>query len=104
MNHPAEVAIHSFLQNVMLGKTSMDKDILDLISKDVRDALGRQFSGEKKEFKLRMSNLGRKKCQLWFEKNHPEKKQPAPEHQHGILSVDQFDMRARGPPAAATPA
>ena len=43
MNHPAEVAIHSFLQNVMLGKTSMDKDILDLISKDVRDALGRQF-------------------------------------------------------------
>ena len=76
MNHPAEVAIHSFLQNVMLGKTSMDKDTLDLVSKDVRDALSRQFSGEKRTFKLRMSNIGRKKCQLWFEKNHPEKKQP----------------------------
>ena len=48
MNHPAEVAIHSFLQNVMLGKTSMDKDTLDLVSKDVRDALSRQFSGEKR--------------------------------------------------------
>ena len=66
MNHPAEVAIHSFLQNVMLGKTSMDKDTLDLVSKDVRDALSRQFSGEKRTFKLRMSNIGRNKCQLWF--------------------------------------
>ena len=46
MNHPAEVAIHSFLQNIMLGKASMDKDTIDLVSKDVRDALSRQFSGE----------------------------------------------------------
>tara|TARA_A100001515_G_scaffold70129_1_gene55716 strand:+ start:139 stop:999 length:861 start_codon:yes stop_codon:yes gene_type:complete len=74
MNHPAEVAIHTFLQNVMLGKASMDKDILNLISKDVEEALGRQFSGEKRKFKLRMSNIGRKKCQLWFEKNHPDEK------------------------------
>ena len=74
MNHPAEVAIHTFLQNVMLGKASMDKDILNLVSKDVEEALGRQFSGEKRKFKLRMSNIGRKKCQLWFEKNHPGEK------------------------------
>tara|TARA_R100001015_G_C4598198_1_gene153260 strand:+ start:30 stop:890 length:861 start_codon:yes stop_codon:yes gene_type:complete len=72
MNHPAEVAIHSFLQNVMLGKASMDKAITDLIAKDVKEAVSRQFSGEKRKFKLRMSNIGRKRCQLWFEKNSPE--------------------------------
>jgi hypothetical protein len=72
MNHPAEVAIHSFLQNVMLGKASMDEAITDLIAKDVKEAVSRQFSGEKRKFKLRMSNIGRKRCQLWFEKNSPE--------------------------------
>ena len=74
MNHPAEVAIHSFLQNVMLGKASMDKAIVDLIAKDVGEAVGRQFSGEKRNFRLRMSNIGRKKCQLWFDKNKPSEK------------------------------
>ena len=72
MNHPAEVAIHSFLQNVMLGKASMDEAITDLIAKDVKEAVSRQFSGEKRKFKLRMSNIGLKRCQLWFEMTSPE--------------------------------
>jgi|TARA_B100001939_G_scaffold340987_1_gene349957 hypothetical protein len=75
MNHPAELAIHSFLQKVMLGKASMNKATINRVAKDVKDALGRQFSGRgKKDFKLRMSNIGRKKCQLWFDKNEPENK------------------------------
>ena len=75
MNHPAELAIHSFLQNVMLGKASMNKATINRVAKDVKDALGRQFSGRgKKDFKLRMSNIGRKKCQLWFDKNETENK------------------------------
>ena len=75
MNHPAELAIHSFLQNVMLGKASMNKATINRVAKDVKDALGRQFSGRgKKDFKLRMSNIGRKKCQLWFDKNEPDNK------------------------------
>ena len=74
MNHPAELAIHSLLQNVMSGKAKVDSAVLDVVAKDVRDALSRQFSGEKRTFKLRMSNIGRKKCQLWFDKNHPEEK------------------------------
>ena len=75
MNHPAELAIHSFLQNVMLGKASMNKATINRVAKDVKDALGRQFSGRgKKDFKLRMSNIGRKKCQLWCDKNEPENK------------------------------
>jgi len=74
MNHPAEVAIHSFLQKVMLGKASVDDAIIDLVARDVRDAMARQFSGGKRTFRIRMSNLGRKKCQLWFDKNRPEAK------------------------------
>ena len=76
MNHPAELAIHSFLQRAAEGKSFVDGDILDTVAKDVRDSLARQFSGEKRTFKLRMSNIGRKKCQLWFEKNDPESKLP----------------------------
>ena len=58
----------------MSGKAKVDNAVLDVVAKDVRDALSRQFSGEKRTFKLRMSNIGRKKCQLWFDKNHPEEK------------------------------
>lgn len=76
MNHPAELAIHSFLQKVMLGKSSIDDSILDTVAADIKDALSRQLSGEKREFRLRMSNLGRKRCQLWFEKNDPKSKLP----------------------------
>jgi len=76
MNHPAELAIHLFLQKVMLGKSSIDDSILDTVAADIKDALSRQLSGDKKEFRLRMSNLGRKRCQLWFEKNDPESKLP----------------------------
>ena len=35
MNHPAELAVHSFLQKVMLGKANVDGAILDLVAKDV---------------------------------------------------------------------
>ena len=58
----------------MLGETSMDKATIDLVAKDVQEAMARQFSGEKRTFGLRMSNIGRKRCQLWFDKNSPESK------------------------------
>tara|TARA_R110001592_G_scaffold15410_1_gene67198 strand:+ start:8603 stop:9451 length:849 start_codon:yes stop_codon:yes gene_type:complete len=74
MNHPAEVAIHSFLQNVLLGKASIDESVVGIVAEDVKDAMTRQFSGGKRDFRIRMSNLGRKKCQLWFDKNKPEVK------------------------------
>lgn len=53
----------------------MNKAVVDGIAKDVKEAVARQFSGDKRTFRLRMSNIGRKKCQLWFEKNLPEKRQ-----------------------------
>ena len=55
------------------GKSSISEDTVKQIGQDVMDAMKRQFGGGNKrdEFKLRMSNIGRPTCQLWFDKNHP---------------------------------
>lgn len=74
MNHPAEVALHMLLQAVAAGSGSVSDDILDQVAADVKAALKKQLSGpsRKENFSLRMSNLGRPTCQLWFDKNKPE--------------------------------
>ncbi len=73
MNHPAELALHPYLRNAIDGKSEMSQDIIDKIKEDIGEALDKQFntSNDKQEFKLRMSNVGRPKCQLGFEKNNP---------------------------------
>ena len=78
MNHPAELAILAFLDKAAKGTAKVDKSIVDKVAEDVKDAMSRQFSGgtSRKDFRLRMSNIGRKKCQLWFDKNSPEHKEP----------------------------
>ena len=80
MDHPAELAIHQYLQDAANGKSQMSDETIERVSTEVADALKRQFgSGNKRdEFKLRMSNIGRPTCQLWFEKNKPEKALPRP--------------------------
>jgi hypothetical protein len=81
MNHHAELAVFSFLQKAMKGETHMADDIREQVASDIKAALEKQFSGPPRdEFKLRMSNIGRPKCQLWFEKNDPEDKTPFPPH------------------------
>jgi hypothetical protein len=81
MEHPAELSVYSFLAKAMSGKASVSKDIMDQVATDVSNALDKQFNGEPRdEFKLRMSNVGRPKCQLWFEKNDPKDKTPLPPH------------------------
>ena len=51
----------------------MSKEVIKAICDDVAAALEKQFnSGPRDEFRLRMSNIGRPKCQLWFDKNYPE--------------------------------
>ena len=80
MNHPAELAIHQYLDNATSGKTTMSEETIKQIGKDVMDAMQRQFGGGNKrdKFRLRMSNIGRPTCQLWFEKNKPETALPKP--------------------------
>ena len=79
MQHRGELAIHEYLRKVSEGRSSMSKKTIKQIAKDVEESLTRQFSSKKKKsFDIRMSNVGRPSCQLWFEKNHPEKALPKP--------------------------
>ena len=80
MNHPAELALHQYMENAANGKSSMSLETIQQVGLDVMGALGRQFGGGNKRdgFGLRMSNVGRPTCQLWFEKNEPDKALPLP--------------------------
>lgn len=80
MNHPAELALHQYMENAASGKSTMSEETILQVAADISEALSRQFGGGNKrgEFGLRMSNVGRPTCQLWFEKNEPEKALPFP--------------------------
>lgn len=80
MQHVAELAVHSFLRGVLDGKASMPDDVIDKVADDVREALTKQFQDDtkKREFKLRMSNIGRPTCQLWMQKNYPDQETDKP--------------------------
>tara|TARA_R110000803_G_scaffold10896_2_gene33121 strand:+ start:5323 stop:6177 length:855 start_codon:yes stop_codon:yes gene_type:complete len=74
MNHPAELAVHQYMSDAVNGKSTMSEEVIEQVGKDVMDALRKQFGGghPRGDFRLRMSNLGRPTCQLWFEKNKSE--------------------------------
>jgi len=77
MSHAAELPIKMLMRDATLGKSKMSEAVMDTVASDVRDGLDKQFNGGPRgNFKLRMSNIGRPKCQLWFEKNKPEEKAP----------------------------
>src|SRR5210317_2407873 len=80
MNHPAELALHQYLENAVTGKSSMSQRTITQIGLDVMAAAARQFGGGNKrdKFGLRMSNVGRPTCQLWYDKNKPEVALPFP--------------------------
>ena len=72
MNHPAELSLHKYLEDVRKGKRGMSPATIARIVKDVEEAVGKQFNSGERNFTLRMSNIGRPYCQLWFDKNKPE--------------------------------
>ena len=79
MNHPSELALHKYLDNAANGKATMSEKTAQQIADDVREAVLRQFGDSgKRKFRLRMSNIGKPTCQLWFEKNKPETAMPRP--------------------------
>ncbi len=80
MNHPAELALHQYMEKAANGNTTMSPDTIKQVAQDISDALQRQFGGGNKRdgFRLRMSNVGRPSCQLWFERNKPETALPKP--------------------------
>ena len=78
MQHPAELSVYSYLRKSIDGKAGMSQEVIDKVADDIKEALHKQFNSEKRKFKVRMSNVGRPKCQLWFEKNNPENAEPLP--------------------------
>ena len=79
--HPAELKVYGFFQKAVKGESSFSEEVADKVASDVKAGLLKQFdSGPRDAFRMRMSNIGRPKCQLWMEKNHPEEKTPFPPH------------------------
>ena len=80
MNHPAELALHQYMEDAANGKSTMMPSTIQQIGMDVMAAVARQFGGGNKrdKFGLRMSNVGRPTCQLWYDKNKPEAALPLP--------------------------
>ena len=74
MNHIAELKLHQYMTDAVNGKSTMSDEIIHQVADDIKDALQRQFGGKvkRKDFTLRMSNVGRPTCQLWYEKIKPE--------------------------------
>jgi len=80
MHHPAELKLHQFMSDAVEGKTTFSEETAKRIGAEVADAVIRQFGSGKSrgDFRLRMSNIGRPTCQLWFDKNKPETALPKP--------------------------
>ena len=80
MHHPAELALHQYMEDAVKGETEMSDATIQQVADDVADAMKRQFGSGKKrgDFKLRMSNVGRPTCQLWYDKNKPDVALPFP--------------------------
>lgn len=71
--------IHQYLENATSGNSAMSQENIEQVANDIKDALNRQFNTKRDDkFRLRMSNIGRPSCQLWFEKNKPETALPKP--------------------------
>jgi len=80
MHHPAELKLHKFMTDAANGKSTFTDEQAQEIGAEVAAAVLRQFGSGKSrdEFTLRMSNIGRPTCQLWFDKNKPETALPKP--------------------------
>ena len=79
MQHPAELSLHQYMNKALKGNATVSSSTVSQVANDVANAVKRQFGGEKRgEFKLRMSNIGKPTCQLWFEKNKPDTALPRP--------------------------
>jgi len=78
--NPYEVLVRNFLKDVTAGAhTPVDDALIEEAGEHFKNALKKQFrEGNRREFRLRMSNLGRPTCQLWYAKNKPEAAEDKP--------------------------
>lgn len=93
INHPAELALHSYLNKVARGEAGMTQETVDKICGLIAKSLNRQFNEDRAggdKFSLRISNIGRPYCRLWYEKNKPET--ALPDSSSHILNMTVGDM------------
>lgn len=99
LNHPAELSVHHYLDGVRKGERGMTEETIEQVVSDVREALNKQFGSAngKREFRLRMSAMGRPYCQLWFDKNDPEGSlKPGPTFLMNMLMGDIVEAAFKG--------
>ena len=46
MNHPAELALHQYMDSAVKGDSTMSETTINQVATDISDALKRQFGGE----------------------------------------------------------
>ena len=73
LTNPVELMVHKYLGSLRGDDAVMSPQTIEQIVSDVKESLHKQFVDKREsKFRLRMSNLGRPYCQLWFDKNKPE--------------------------------
>ena len=97
MNSVAELKLHTYLEKAGKGLAGMSDDTIEMVVSHIRDALKKQFSREEDStFRLRMSNIGRPYCQLWFQKNKPDKKVESPKRILNFMLGDIVEAVFKG--------
>ena len=76
MNSVAELKLHKYLDKASRGLADMSDDTIEQVVSHIRTSLKKHFSKKERDntFRIRMSNVGRPYCQLWFQKNKPEER------------------------------
>lgn len=105
-----EIKVRSFLQSVGAGDLSpVSDEIIEEAGEHFKAALRKQFTEPRREFSLRMSNLGRPTCQLWFQKHYPEMAEAKPYDfvmkmlmGDAIEVISLFVMKAAGVPVESS--
>ena len=82
-----ELKVHRYLDKATRGLVGMSDDTIEQVVSYIREALQKQFSPREDKFRLRMSNIGRPYCQLWFMKNKPETRVHPPANRVMIMML-----------------
>ena len=74
--HKYEIQVREYLSKLSAGEAPpADESLIEQACEDFKKAIIKQLTRQKQDFTVRMSNVGRPRCQLWFQKNHPEEAQ-----------------------------
>ena len=52
MEHPAELAVHQYMESAVKGNSTMSEDTINQVASDIKEALTKQFNSKKVEIPL----------------------------------------------------